>query len=277
MTKAYDRVKTCYESLKDKIPFEPKVALVLGSGLGDFAQELTIEATIDYVDIDDFPKSTVMGHVGRFVFAKVDGVPTVIMQGRVHYYEGYRMEDVVLPVRLMKEMGAKALFLTNAAGGCNKAFKPADLMVITDHISCFVPSPLIGENEERWGTRFPDMSKVYDREFIGLIEDSAKEIDFKLQKGVYLQTSGPNFETPAEVKMAGILGADAVGMSTTVEAMVAVHMGMKVCGISFISNLASGLSDNPLTHEEVNENAKIVAPKFKELVKVSIGKIGKSI
>ncbi len=277
MTKAYDRVKSCYNSLKDRIPFEPKLALILGSGLGDFASDLEIEGTIDYQDIQDFPKSTVMGHAGRFVFAKVNDIPTVIMQGRVHYYEGYKMEDVVLPVRLMKEMGAKALFLTNAAGGCNREFKPADLMIITDHISTFVPSPLIGENEETWGTRFPDMSQVYDIEFISLIEEASRKIDFKLQKGVYLQTSGPNFETPAEVRMAGILGADAVGMSTTVEAMVAVHMGMRVCGISFISNLASGLSENPLTHEEVNENAKIVAPKFKELVKVSIGKIGQNI
>ncbi|MDO5017864.1 MAG: purine-nucleoside phosphorylase [Lagierella massiliensis] len=273
MTKAYDKVRASYESIKDEIPFEPKLALVLGSGLGDFAQDLKIEKTIDYDSIKEFPKSTVVGHKGRFVFAYVEGVPTVIMQGRVHYYEGYKMQDVVLPTRLMREMGAKVLFLTNAAGGCNESFKPADLMIITDHISTFVPSPLIGENEDKWGTRFPDMSHVYDEELIKQIESASKEVNFEMKKGVYLQTSGPNFETPAEVKMASIIGADAVGMSTTVEAMAGVHMGMRVCGISFISNLAAGLSKNPLTHEEVNENAKIVAPIFKEIVRISIGKM----
>lgn len=277
MTKAYDRVQKCYESLKDEIPFEPKLALILGSGLGDFASDLEIEGTINYADIEDFPKSTVMGHKGRFVFAHVKGLPTVIMQGRVHFYEGYKMEDVVLPVRLMREMGAKVLFLTNAAGGCNKDFVPADLMIIKDHISSLVPSPLIGENDDRWGTRFPDMSHVYDPELIDLIREASKEVGLKMKEGVYLQTTGPNFETPAEIKLAQVVGADAVGMSTTVEAMVAVHMGMRVCGISFISNLAAGMSDNPLTHEEVNENAKLVAPKFKEIVKVTLGKINEII
>lgn len=277
MTKAYDRVQSCYESLKDEIPFEPKLALILGSGLGDFASDLEIEGTINYADIKDFPKSTVMGHKGRFVFAHVNGLPTVIMQGRVHFYEGYKMEDVVLPVRLMREMGAKVLFLTNAAGGCNKDFVPADLMIIKDHISSLVPSPLIGENDDRWGTRFPDMSHVYDPELIDLIREASKEVGHEMKEGVYLQTTGPNFETPAEIKLAQVVGADAVGMSTTVEAMVAVHMGMRVCGISFISNLAAGMSDNPLTHEEVNENAKLVAPKFKEIVKVTLGKINEII
>ena len=277
MTKAYDRVQKCYESLKDEIPFEPKLALILGSGLGDFASDLEIEGTINYADIEDFPKSTVMGHKGRFVFAHVNGLPTVIMQGRVHFYEGYKMEDVVLPVRLMREMGAKVLFLTNAAGGCNKDFVPADLMIIKDHISSLVPSPLIGENDDRWGTRFPDMSHVYDPELIDLIRVASKEVGHEMKEGVYLQTTGPNFETPAEIKLAQVVGADAVGMSTTVEAMVAVHMGMRVCGISFISNLAAGMSDNPLTHEEVNENAKLVAPKFKEIVKVTLGKINEII
>lgn len=277
MTKVYERVQSCYESLTDKIPFEPKLALILGSGLGDFASDLEIEGTIDYADIEDFPKSTVEGHKGRFVFAHVNGLPTVIMQGRVHYYEGYKMEDVVLPVRLMKEMGANVLFLTNAAGGCNDDYVPADLMIIKDHISCLVPSPLIGENDDRWGTRFPDMSHVYDPELIDVIRGAAKEVGHEMKEGVYLQTTGPNFETPAEIRLAKVVGADAVGMSTTVEAMVAVHMGMRVCGISFISNLAAGMSEDPLTHEEVNENAKLVAPKFKEIVKVTLGKINEII
>ena len=277
MTSAYQRLLDCYSSIKDKIPFTPKVALILGSGLGDYADGLQIEAEIDYHDIHNFPVSTVAGHKGRFVFAHVGEVPVVMMQGRVHYYEGYSMEDVVLPTRLMKMMGAEVLFLTNAAGGVNYDFKAGDFMLITDQIANFVPSPLIGPNIEELGLRFCDMSDIYRKELQVIIKDTAKELNIPLQEGVYIQLTGPNFETPHEVKMCRILGADAVGMSTACEAIAANHMGMKICGISCISNLGAGMSEEPLSHTEVQETADRVAPLFKQLVTASIQNIAKTL
>lgn len=275
MNKVYEKLLKCYDCVKDKIPFEPKVALILGSGLGDFAETVEIASTISYNQIDGFPVSTVAGHKGRFVFAYVSDVPTVIMQGRVHLYESYDPTDVVLPIRLMKMMGAEILFLTNAAGGVNFDFKAGDLMMITDHISSFVPSALKGENIDQLGVRFPDMSDVYDKEICEIIEKVAKENDIDLKQGVYLQTAGPAYESKAEIRMFRSLGADAVGMSTAVEAVAANHMGMKICGISCISNLACGMTDNPLTHEEVKETADRTAPVFKKLVTKIIAEIGK--
>lgn len=275
MNKVYQKLLDSFESVRDKIPFTPKVALILGSGLGDFAESVEIAATIDYNTIEGFPVSTVAGHKGRFVFAKVGGTPTVIMQGRVHLYEGYEPTDVVLPIRLMKMMGAEILFVTNAAGGVNYDFKAGDLMMITDHISSFVPSALRGENIDPLGVRFPDMSDIYDKEICEIIERVAKENDIRLKKGVYLQTAGPAYESKAEIRMFRTLGADAVGMSTAVETAAANHMGMKICGISCISNLACGMTDNPLTHEEVKETADRTAPVFKKLVEKIIGELGK--
>ena len=266
MTKVYEKLMKSYESFKKQVNFVPKVALVLGSGLGDYANHMEIEATLSYKDIEGFPVSTAEGHVGRYVFGYVKGVPVVCMQGRVHYYEGYPMTDVVLPTRLMKLMGAKVLFLTNAAGGLNYDFAAGDFMMITDHIMNFVPSPLIGPNMDELGVRFPDMSEVYKKDLQQIIRDSAAKLGIKLQEGVYIQLTGPNFETPREVKMCRILGADAAGMSTAAEAVVANHMGMKVCGISCISNLGCGMMDQPLSHEEVQETADRVAGKFKKLV-----------
>nr|WP_330372762.1 purine-nucleoside phosphorylase [Lachnoclostridium phytofermentans] len=274
---AYERLLKCYESFQKKINFKPLVALVLGSGLGDYADQIKVEATLDYNEIEGFPVSTVAGHKGRFVFGYVEEVPVVIMQGRVHYYEGYEMEDVVLPTRLMKMMGAKVLFLTNAAGGVNYNFNVGDFMLITDQISNFVPSPLIGPNIEELGLRFCDMSEVYDKDLREVIRNSAKEINLQLQEGVYIQLSGPNFETPAEVKMCRLLGADAVGMSTACEAIAANHMGMKICGISCISNLGCGMTEEPLSHTEVQETADRVAPLFKQLITTSIRKISELI
>ena len=275
MTKAYERLLKCYQCFKDKINFKPEVALVLGSGLGDYADTIRVEAVLDYHDIEGFPVSTVSGHKGRFVFGYVGDVPVVIMQGRVHYYEGYSMEDVVLPTRLMKMMGARALFLTNASGSVNYDYKAGDFMMITDQISNFVPSPLIGPNEEMLGERFSDMSEIYRKDLCGIIRGAAADLQIPLQEGTYIQLSGPNFETPHEVKMCRILGGDAVGMSTACEAIAANHMGMKVCGISCISNLACGISAVPLCHEEVQETADRVAPKFKALVTETIKSIGK--
>ena len=277
MTKAYERLLKCYQCFKDKINFKPEVALVLGSGLGDYADTIRVEAVLDYHDIEGFPVSTVSGHKGRFVFGYVGGVPVVIMQGRVHYYEGYSMEDVVLPTRLMKMMGARILFLTNASGSVNYDYKAGDFMMITDQISNFVPSPLIGPNEEMLGERFSDMSEIYRKDLCEIIRGAAADLQIQLQEGTYIQLAGPNFETPHEVKMCRILGGDAVGMSTACEAIAANHMGMKVCGISCISNLGCGMTDQPLSAEEVKETADRVAPLFKQLITESIVRIGKMI
>lgn len=278
MNKTYEKLLKCCENIKARInpDFIPKIALVLGSGLGNYADHIETVNIIDYSSIDGFPQSTVAGHKGRFIFGYDNGVPVVIMQGRVHFYEGYEMSDVVLPIRLMKMLGAEVLFLTNASGGINKNFKAGDFMLITDHISNFVKSSLIGENIDELGARFPDMSEVYDKSLRDIIKNTAEKNDIELQEGVYIQLTGPNYETPAEVRMCGILGADAVGMSTVCEAMAANHMGMKICGISCISNMASGISETPLNHKEVQETADRKAPLFRKLVSESIKEIYKS-
>ena len=270
MSKEYDKLLRCYHSVREKISFEPQVALILGSGLGDYAEQVQVEAVLDYHDIEGFPVSTVLGHKGRFVFGYIQNVPVVIMQGRVHFYEGYDMHDVVLPTRLMGMLGAKVLFLTNAAGGMQKGMHAGDFMLITGHISSFVPSPLVGPNIEELGTRFPDMSEVYKKDLQEIIRNTAKNCGIPLKEGVYVQTTGPNYETPEEIRMYRSLGADAAGMSTACEAMAANHMGMRVCGISCISNLAAGISENPLTHAEIQETADRVAPLFQQLITASI-------
>lgn len=275
MGKAYERLMSCFQCYKEKVNFKPKAALVLGSGLGDYGETIQVEAVLEYSDIDGFPVSTVPGHKGRFLFGYIGNVPIVAMQGRIHYYEGYSMEEVLLPIRLMKLMGAEVLFLTNASGGVNASFAPGDFMLIKDQISDFVPSPLVGENIDELGERFPDMSHIFDEELQQIIRDSAQRLGIPLQEGTYLQFSGPNYESPAEIHMSRILGADAVGMSTACEAIGANHMGMKVCGISCISNMAAGISAHPLNHHEVQETAERVAPLFKKLVTETILQIGK--
>lgn len=274
MNEIHEKLMRCYESVNARISFKPKVALVLGSGLGDYGNDIEVTDTIPYSEITGFPVSTVPGHAGRFIFGYVGEVPVVCMQGRVHYYEGYPISDVVLPTRLMRLMGADILFLTNASGGINLDFSAGDFMLIRDHISCFAPNPLIGENIEDLGTRFPDMSNVYDNELCDKIREAAAENDILIKDGVYVQLTGPSFETPAEIRMLKTLGADAVGMSTVVEAIAGNHCGMKVCGISCVCNLAAGLSLNPLTHEEVQAAANAAAPKFKKLVTESIISFG---
>jgi purine nucleoside phosphorylase I, inosine and guanosine-specific len=263
----------CYESLRQKVDFKPEIAVVLGSGLGDYAESIEIVETLPYSEIEGFPVSTISGHKGQFVFGYENGVPVVIMQGRVHYYEGYTMEQVVLPIYLMKLMGAKVLFLTNAAGGVNESFAAGDFMLISDQISSFIPSPLIGPNLEEFGTRFPDMSEVYVKSLRALVRESAKELQIELKEGVYLQFTGPAYESPAEIRMSRVLGADAVGMSTVCEAIVANQIGMQICGISCITNMACGILEQPLDHTEVKETADRVAPLFKQLVKQSLIKI----
>ena len=266
----YEKLMKCFECVQQKITFKPEIALILGSGLGDYADTMEVVETLDYHDIEGFPVSTVPGHKGRFVFGYAGGVPIVAMQGRVHFYEGYKPQDVVLPIRLMKLMGAKVLFLTNAAGGINRSFNAGDFMLITDQISMSVPSPLIGENIDELGVRFPDMSEVYSRRLRKIIENSAVTAGVPLRRGVYIQTTGPQYETPAEIRAYERLGAAAVGMSTAIEAIAARHAGMEICGISCISNLAAGISVNPLTHAEVQETADRVAPLFKKLVTQAI-------
>lgn len=270
MNPVYEKLMRCYECYKKKIDFEPKAAVVLGSGLGNYARTVDIKAELPYNEIEGFPVSTVPGHAGRFIFGYIDTVPVVLMQGRVHYYEGYPITDVVLPTRLMKMMGAEILFLTNASGGIDPQFHAGSLMLIKDHISSFAPNPLIGPNIDELGTRFPDMSHVYDVDLQEDIRSAAEENGIELFEGVYAQLTGPSFETPAEIQMLHKLGVSAVGMSTVVEAIAANHMGMKICGVSCVSNLAAGMNSAPLTHEEVQEAANAIAPKFEKLLTESV-------
>ncbi|MDY2594109.1 MAG: purine-nucleoside phosphorylase [Oliverpabstia sp.] len=270
----YEKLCRCVQEVKKKIDFQPEVALVLGSGLGEYAREMDVKAVVPYKEIPGFPVSTVAGHQGRFLFGYVKQVPVVAMQGRVHYYEGYPITDVVLPVRLMGLLGAKKLILTNAAGGVNFSFNPGTLMVITDHIASMVPNPLIGPNMEELGTRFPDMSEIYDRKLREIILQAGRNTGVSLQQGVYVQLTGPSYESPAEIRMCRAMGADAVGMSTACEAVAARHMGLQVCGISCITNMAAGMSGQPLNHEEVQETADRVAEEFCRLVTETIGLMG---
>jgi purine-nucleoside phosphorylase len=272
MSEVHDKVRSCYEQLRKITDFKPRVGIVLGSGLGDFASEIKVEKEVAYSELKGFPVSTVPGHDGKFIFGYVNDVPVVCMKGRVHYYEGYPVTDVVLPTRIMALMGIETLFLSNAAGGMGDGFKAGQLMMITDHISCFVPSPLIGPNDESFGVRFPDNSNVYRKELCEIIREEAKKLNIDLKEGVYCQLTGPCYETPAEIRMIKALGASAVGMSTVVEAIAANHMGVKVCGISCISNLAAGFSPVPLSHKEVQEAADKVAPQFKALVKAVVSR-----
>lgn len=270
MQTEYEKIQQCYEACRKITDFQPRIGLILGSGLGALADEIQCEAIVPYEELPGFPHSTVTGHQGRFVFGYMEGLPVVIMQGRVHYYEGYTMEKVVMPVRLMKLLGVQILFLTNAAGGINRSFQPGTLMMLTDQISSFVPSPLIGQNIEEFGTRFPDMSEIYDKQLQDIIQNAADELEIPLQRGVYIQFTGPAYETPAEVRMAGSLGADACGMSTACEAVAANHMGMRICGISCITNMASGISQQKLSHAEVQETADRTAVQFQNLVRTAI-------
>lgn len=270
----YEKLLACRDFVRGRTDFVPKVALVLGSGLGAFAEKLETAAAVDYREIPGFPVSTVPSHAGRFVFGTLGGVPVVCMQGRVHYYEGYALSDVVLPARLMHLLGAETLFLTNASGGVNPAFEAGDLMLITDHILSFFPNPLAGPNIGELGIRFPDMTHVYDPALSDLIRQTARRAHIPLREGVYVQLTGPSFETPAEIRMLGLLGADAVGMSTAVEAVAARHCGMRVCGVSCVCNKGAGISPRPLDHSEVQEAADAAAPMFQKLVGESILAMG---
>ena len=274
MDKRYEKLLACRDYVRSRTDFTPRVALVLGSGLGGFASELEVVFELPYAEIPGFPVSTVAGHAGKLIFGTLEGVNVVCMQGRIHYYEGYAIDDVVLPTRLMKLLGAEILFLTNASGGINRAFNAGDLMLIRDHMLMFFPAnPLIGANIAELGVRFPDMSHIYDPSLCDIISASAAENGIALREGVYCQLTGPSYESPAEIRALGILGADAVGMSTACEAVAANHCGLRVCGVSCISNKAAGISPTPLSHAEVQQAADEAAPRFTALVRSSIAKM----
>lgn len=268
-----ERIHAAADFLSQRTSIRPTVGLILGSGLGDFADTLENRDVIPFSQIPDFPQTTVEGHTGAFVFGTCQGKNVVVLQGRLHYYEGHSMQDLTLPVRIMALLGVKTLILTNAAGGVNYNFDPGDLMLISDHINYSGANPLIGANMPEFGPRFPDVSDLYNRELRHRIRDKASEAGIRLQQGVYMMFTGPNYETPAEVRMARIVGADAVGMSTVPEALVAGQCGIKVVGISCITNLAAGVSSQPLNHQEVMEIAALVHDKFHNLVNLILSVI----
>ena len=273
MENLFDKIVESTDYIKSKINEVPQIGLILGSGLGVLGDEIENPIKISYDEIPNFPVSTVEGHKGQLVIGKLEGKTVIAMQGRFHYYEGYTMKDITFPVRVMKELGIETIFVTNAAGGSNKSFKPGDLMIITDHINLGGYNPLIGKNDDRLGVRFPDMSSAYNREYIDIAKKCAKELDINIKEGVYALFTGPVYETPAEVRMASVLGADAVGMSTVPEVIVASHSNLKVIGISCITNMAAGILDQPLNHEEVIETTQKVKSEFLNLVKSIVSEI----
>lgn len=259
-------IKDNAEIISKKIDYTPEIGLILGSGLGVMAEEIQNPVYIDYGELNNFPVSTVEGHAGRFVIGELKGKKVMAMQGRTHYYEGYSMQELVMPVRIMKEVGIEKLILTNAAGGVNEEFSAGEFMIISDHLNLMGDNPLIGENFEELGPRFPDMSEAYDKELIEVAEDVAKENGILTRKGVYAAMSGPSYETPAEIKYLRTIGADAVGMSTVPEVIAANHMGLSIVGVSCITNMAAGVLAQPLDHSEVVEIAEKVRPDFIKLM-----------
>lgn len=261
-----EKIKKSIEFIKSKINFEPEVGIILGSGLGNLVNEIAIKEEIPYREIPNFPFSTVKGHKGSLIFGVLGGRNVIAMQGRFHYYEGYDMQEVTFPIRVMKQMGIKLLIVSNASGGMNPDFKIGDIMLITDHIN-LMPNPLVGKNEETFGDRFPDMSEAYDRNILNEARAIAKKLSIKLQEGVYAGVTGPTFETPAEYRYFRIIGADAVGMSTVPEVIVARHMKLPVFALSVITDL--GIADQVVTisHQEVLEAAENAQPKMAAIIK----------
>src|SRR5215212_6418996 len=272
-TSIYERAEHATRVIRARISVDPRIAIVLGSGLGGFADDFEEPVGIPYEEIPGFVRSTAEGHAGRLVVGKVDTVPVVAMQGRVHYYEGYSFEEVTFPVRTFKLLGIKTLIVTNAAGGINVQLTQGALMVISDHLNLMGVNPLRGPNEERFGPRFPDMTAVYSPELQELVIDEARSIGVELRRGIYGALSGPSYETPAEIHLLRALGADAVGMSTVPEAIVARHMGLEVLGISCITNMAAGISDEPINHEEVMATGDRVRETFAQLLRRVVGRV----
>lgn len=270
----YEKLLRCRdEAFRLSGGFAPHVALVLGSGLGPLAESMDVCAAVPYKELPGMPVSTVPGHAGQFLFGYIGGTPVVCMQGRLHYYEGYDVHDVVLPTRIMGLLGAKTLFLTNAAGGLDPNMTPPSLMVISDHIMLNYPNPLVGRNLDALGPRFPDMSAVYDPAVRALLLKKGLEMGLPMSEGVYVQLTGPSFETPAEIRFLSHIGGGAVGMSTACEAVAARHMGLRVCGISCITNKGAGLSGHELTHQEVIEAGELIGERFSALVRAVMPEI----
>jgi purine-nucleoside phosphorylase len=271
----FDRAQTSARRIRERAARDIDVAVVLGSGLGAFAETLEDKIVIPYEEIPDFERSTVEGHSGQLIVGNLPStaISVAVMQGRFHYYEGYSLEEVTLPIRAFGAMGLKKLALTNAAGGVNPDFKRGDFMLISDHINLMMISPLRGKHDNRLGERFPDMTEVYSREYRRVAREAAAEIGLDLREGVYLALQGPNYETPAEIRMMRALGADAVGMSTVPEAIVAKQMGMSTLGVSLITNAAAGIEGGPINHSEVMETGQRVSKEFSELLTRIIARI----
>lgn len=269
----YNQIVEAANFLKGKYTKSPRIGLILGSGLGVLADEIENPVKIPYEEIPNFPVSTVEGHAGQLVIGNLSGKEVVVMQGRFHYYEGYPFNQVTFPVKVIKELGVQTVVVTNAAGGVNQSFEPGDLMIISDHINNMGSNPLIGPNDSKFGARFPDMSEAYSKELRTLARDVASKLNIRIQEGVYVGNTGPSYETPAEVRMIRTIGGDAVGMSTVPEVIVARHAGLKVLGISCISNMAAGILDQPLTHDEVIETTEKVRADFLKFVKEIVNQI----
>lgn len=262
-----NNIETASNYILNKSKYKPEIGLILGSGLGSLADLIEEPEFYPYEELPNFPTSTVEGHAGRLVIGKLEGKTVVAMQGRFHYYEGYSMQEVTFPVRVMKLLGVETLIVTNAAGAVNTSYKPGDLMIISDHINLSGGNPLIGRNLDTFGARFPDMSTAYNRELREKVKSVASSLSLDIKEGVYVMMSGPTYETPAEIKMVRTLGGDAVGMSTAPEVIVANHSGIKVVGISCLTNMAAGILEQPLNHEEVIETSNMVKHNFINLMK----------
>jgi purine-nucleoside phosphorylase len=272
-TGLYERAEHAARIIRSRTTETPRIAVILGSGLGAFADDFENAVGIPYEDITGFPRSTAEGHAGRLVIGKIDQVPLMAMQGRVHFYEGYSLEQVTFPIRVFKLLGIKTLILTNASGGVNVQFSQGALMIISDHLNLLGDNPLRGPNDTRFGPRFPDMTSVYSPELQQIVIEEAKALNVEVRRGIYAALAGPSYETPAEIHLMRTLGADAVGMSTVPEAIVARHMEIEVLGISCITNMAAGISDEPINHDDVMATGDRVRETFTQLLRKVVGRI----
>ena len=272
-TGLYERAEHAARIIRSRTTETPRIAIILGSGLGAFADDFENAVSIPYEDITGFPRSTAAGHAGRLVIGKIDQVPLMAMQGRVHFYEGYSLEQVTFPIRVFKLLGIKTLILTNASGGVNVQFSQGALMIISDHLNLLGDNPLRGPNDTRFGPRFPDMTAVYSPELQEIVIEEAKALNVEVRRGIYAALAGPSYETPAEIHLMRTLGADAVGMSTVPEAIVARHMDLEVLGISCITNMAAGISDEPINHDDVMATGDRVRETFTQLLRKVVGRI----
>lgn len=269
----YQKIREAVDSVKSKTSITPEIGIILGSGLGSVTEQITDAIYIPYTDIPHFHGTSIEGHAGRMVIGKFHGVPTVFLEGRFHFYEGYSMEEVVFPTRMICGLGIQTLILTNAAGGVNTRYRPGDVMIIDDHLNLMGENPLKGPNLAQLGPRFPDLSEAYSKDCVEIFKSTAKELGIPVHQGVYAGLLGPTYETPAEIRMYRTFGADAVGMSTVPESIAANHLGVRVCGLSCITNLAAGLSPQKLTHEEVIENSRMGAEKLKKILEASMQRL----